>query len=402
MSQTAVRSGTPFWRLSGLDPIPCPPLRDSIQCDVAVIGAGITGSLVADVLSREGMDVVVLDQGEVGLGSTAGSTGLLLYEVDVPLRELISKVGESAAVGAYREGLDAINRLEGLAGDLTISNDFARRSSLYLASSLKDVPDLREEFECRRYFGFDVEWLDEALLAEGWGLRAPAALLSKGDAEINPYRMTQGLMLKAIAQGARAYGETRVTKLQEGPTRVMLDIPEGEVSARAVVIATGYFARPFVAEDLVSLKTTYAAVGQSPVSKEVWSDRSVIWETARPYFYGRQTSDGLAMIGGQDTAFSDDHTDESQLIAKAELLSQHFQKLFPGATFTPDCIWGGTFAETKDGLPLIGRIPGYDHVYGALGYGGNGITFSTIAAGMIRDLILGVENESGAKYRFDR
>lgn len=402
MNQKAVRSGKSYWRVTGSEPIQCAPLHDAVQCDVAIIGAGITGGLIAEELSRDGMNVVVVDHGAVGLGSTAGSTGLLQYEVDKPLHELITLVGEAAAVAAYREGLDAIDRLEKLCGDLKASHEFARRSSLYLASSLADVTDLRDEYECRRHFGFDVEWIDEALLTEGWGWRAPAALLSRGDAETNPYNLTQGLFRKALDQGARGFGETRVTALREAPARVILETLDGEVSAKSVVIATGYFARPFVDESQVSLKTTYAVVGQTSVPQEIWSDKCLIWETARPYFYARQTSEGTAMIGGEDTDFSRDHADEEQLAVKAHELSRRFSQLLPDATFTPDCIWGGTFAETKDGLPLIGRIPGYEHVFGALGYGGNGITFSTIAARLIRDLILGIANESGAKYRFER
>ena len=42
--------------------------------------------------------------------------------------------------------------------------------------------------------------------------------------------------------------------------------------------------------------------------------------------------------------------------------------------------WGGAFVETADGLPIIDRISGSDHVFVSLGYGGNGITFSLIAA----------------------
>jgi hypothetical protein len=61
----------------------------------------------------------------------------------------------------------------------------------------------------------------------------------------------------------------------------------------------------------------------------------------------------------------------------------------------------GGFAE-PGGLPFIGRPPGSDQVYMALGYGGNGITFSTIAARLITDLIVGRANADEAVFRFDR
>ena len=403
MNQKDVRSGTSFWRVTGSDPVTCPPLQESTHCDVAIIGGGITGALISETLSRLGMNVVILDQGEMGLGSTAGSTGLLQYEVDTPLVELITKVGEPAAVSAYRQGVRAVVELESLAGELGLQTQFSRRSTLCLASSAAEIPDLRQEFECRRHFGFDVQWLEESLLFEGWGLRAPAALRSEGDGEVNPYQLTQALIRRALAQGARAFGETRVSDLHEGPMHVVVRTSKGEVIANSVVIATGYFASSFLSENDVTLKTTYATVGQQPVPDQIWSDKCLIWETARPYFYARQTGAGTAMIGGEDTPYADDHADEHLLAEKARRLSRQFEKLFPRTQFSPECVWAGTFAETKDGLPFIGRPPGRERVYAALGYGGNGITFSTIAARLLGDSLMGrAENEEAAPYRFGR
>jgi glycine/D-amino acid oxidase-like deaminating enzyme len=54
-----------------------------------------------------------------------------------------------------------------------------------------------------------------------------------------------------------------------------------------------------------------------------------------------------------------------------------------------DLVWSGAFGTTEDGLPLIGRVPGHPGIYAAYGYGGNGITFSYLAAQVIGELIAG-------------
>ena len=64
--------------------------------------------------------------------------------------------------------------------------------------------------------------------------------------------------------------------------------------------------------------------------------------------------------------------------------------------------WAGTFGETKDGLAYIGVHPQYPHAYFALGYGGNGITFSLIAAEIIRGCFLGHANPDAHIFRFGR
>src|SRR6476619_1248404 len=78
-----------------------PSLDKNISTEVAVLGAGITGALVAWHLCREGIECVVLDKRHVAMGSTAASTSLIQYEIDKPLYQLIDLVGYDHAVQSY-------------------------------------------------------------------------------------------------------------------------------------------------------------------------------------------------------------------------------------------------------------------------------------------------------------
>ena len=64
--------------------------------------------------------------------------------------------------------------------------------------------------------------------------------------------------------------------------------------------------------------------------------------------------------------------------------------------------WSGTFGETEDGLAYIGETPELPGVYFTLGYGGNGMTYSVIAAELIRDAFLGRPNPDAAIFSFER
>ncbi|MEJ0083034.1 MAG: FAD-binding oxidoreductase [Puia sp.] len=77
---------------------------------------------------------------------------------------------------------------------------------------------------------------------------------------------------------------------------------------------------------------------------------------------------------------------------KAAQLTDDFEKLFPGKKLRSEYAWSGTFGKTKDSLPYIGEYAKTPNAYYALGFGGNGITFSVIAAQIITDLILGKRN----------
>src|SRR3546814_4620739 len=97
-----LNSGYPWWTVRNGLPCQFPPLRADLRCDVAVIGGGISGALVADEFAAHGHEVVLVDGRDIGWGSTAASTALLQYEIDTPMMELAARFGEDAAVLAYR------------------------------------------------------------------------------------------------------------------------------------------------------------------------------------------------------------------------------------------------------------------------------------------------------------
>src|SRR3954467_6191444 len=94
-------SGVPFWLVRDGLLRAYPRLDADVDCDVVVLGAGITGALVAHHLVAAGFDTVVVDRREAGWGSTAASTALLQYELDVLLADLSRTRGHEHAARAY-------------------------------------------------------------------------------------------------------------------------------------------------------------------------------------------------------------------------------------------------------------------------------------------------------------
>jgi glycine/D-amino acid oxidase-like deaminating enzyme len=344
----------------------------------------------------------VVDRRELGTGSTAASTGLLQYEIDAPLVDLIKTVGEAHAVHAYRRGLAAIDEIEHLVESLADDCGFARRSTLYFASNPEDLSELNDEYECRRYFGFDVAFWNAERLRERTSITSSGAIYSTGDGQIDPLRLTRRLLEQARTNGLRLFSKTCVRRIDRLPARFVLSSEAGRINARSVVYAAGYESGQFLTNRVGSLHSTYAVASEPLANTAGWPDDCLIWETARPYFYARKAADGRAIIGGEDTKYSDDHVEEALVREKVGKLVRRFESLFPSIDFVPACAWAGTFGETEDGLAYIGTMPGREEEYFTMGYGGNGITFSQIAARLVVDLFLGRPNDDAAVFRFGR
>ena len=133
-----LRTDYPFWLLDKGIIRSYPSLDYDTRADVVVMGAGISGALVAWHLAKAGYDVLVADKRHVGMGSTAASTALLQYEIDTPLIQLIKQVGEQHAVRSYLLCLQAIEEMGKLCQRLPEAG-FTRKPSLQYASSKKDV-----------------------------------------------------------------------------------------------------------------------------------------------------------------------------------------------------------------------------------------------------------------------
>ena len=177
---------------------------------------------------------------------------------------------------------------------------------------------------------------------------------------------------------------------------------EKKITAKKLIIACGYESQKYIPFNVQDLHSTFAIASEPLEQKDFWYKNSLIWETQSPYLYLRTTQHKRIIVGGKDIPYTNPNKRDGMLPRKAKSLERAFTKLFPAIKFKTDFQWSGTFASTKDGLPYIGSIRQHPHTYFALGFGGNGITFSTIAAVIIKDMLKGKKNKDAEIFKFDR
>jgi glycine/D-amino acid oxidase-like deaminating enzyme len=398
-----LNSGYPFWTVKNGLLAAFPPLLDDIDCDVAVVGAGISGALIAHSLVEAGLDVVVLDKRDVAWGSTAASTALLQYEIDTELVALARAVGEASAVAAYRACERAISELRELTAHVGPSG-FLPTKSLYLASKRRHVRQLRDECALRRKHGFAVAVLERAQVRSRFGFDAPLALLTEIAAQVDPYRLTHSILGNLRARGVRVFDRTRVCGWKSTSRGLRLSTErDASVRCRHVVIAAGYETQQYLRRRVAANHSSYALVtepvdgGLGPLS------RMLLWESARPYLYLRSTQDNRIIVGGEDDTVDLPAKRDAAVSRKAGVLMRKLAKLFPDKELEASYAWAGTFAETRDGLPFFG--PHEQHgprVHFAMAYGGNGIVFSVIGAAILRAHILREAHPLKQLFSFER
>ncbi|MGN6626408.1 MAG: NAD(P)/FAD-dependent oxidoreductase [Tepidisphaeraceae bacterium] len=399
-----LRSAHTPWSSPSLVPLPSPALDRDLSVDVAIIGSGISGALLAYRLLRADLgSVVMLDRRDISKGSIGASTALLQYEMDTRLTDLKAQIGCRDAERAYQLCLEALGHFDEIVTDLGGDCGYSRRQSLYLSGEAADAIALYDEYLARKSAGIAVEYLDQAALRRAYGIHRGAAIRSKDAAEVDPARLTRRLLVDAHARGLKLHGNTGVKRYEPTADGVILHTEAGPVvCAKKVIFATGYETQEFLGQSFVSLSTTFAVVSEPVHSFGPWHDRCLVWEAADPYFYCRTTQDHRIIIGGEDEPLLDPAARDRLIPAKTQTLVEQFHTLFPEIEFRPSKTWAGTFAASDDSMPYIGQHPRFPNGYFALGYGGNGITFALIAARLIRDDLRGERNEDGRLFAFDR
>lgn len=399
-----LHSDYPFWMIREGYKNAFPTLDGPISTEVLIIGGGISGALIGHRLCKAGLEVTLVEKRHIGFGSTSASTAMLQYEIDTPLFRLVETMGEKAARRAYDICAAAIGKLEKICSKVPGGASFEPHPSLYYASSKKDVKEMVEpEYKARKAAGFEVQMLDGPAIAERFGFSAPAGILSALAAHVNPYQLTQYLLARMQRNGVRIFDLTEVQGWRPGPKKVELKTTKGHtITAKYLVVACGYESQNYLPKHVTKLHSTYAIASKPmEVGKRFWHKNALLWETKRPYLYLRTTADHRILVGGRDEAYYDPEKRDALLPKKRRQLEADFRKLFPSLPFQTDFAWAGTFGETKDGLPYIGSYNDPRTLF-ALGYGGNGITFSVAAAEILADAILGKRNKDAGLFGFDR
>jgi len=393
MRKLDLRSGDPVW-LADAPPRPaCRRLRRDMKTEVLVVGMGISGAMVAEALTEAGHEVAMIDRRGPMLGSTPATTALIQFEIDTPLTKLTRMIGREKAVRAWRRARLAVGNLRDHIGALGLACRMQPRQTLYLAGNTMSGRALRAEAEARAAAGLPAHYLTKSALQAGFGMARAGAILSTGNLALDPLRLTNGLLRTARRRGARFFAPEQMNAAASHRDRVEVALASGRtITAKHVVIATGYELPDMAPKDRHRIISTWAIATRPQPRSALWPGEALIWEASDPYLYLRTTSDGRVICGGEDADFADEARRDALTGEKTRRISEKLAKLLPDIDPTPEFCWAGSFGDTTTGLPLIGPLPGTPRIFSLMGYGGNGVTFSRIGAELVRAALAGGED----------
>ena len=357
----------PYWLDEPAPPLPRRPLTG--PADVAVVGGGITGCSCALALARAGLAVRLHEAREVASGASGRNGGFALRGGAAAYDVAVASMGHEAAREFWRLTEDALDRLEGVAGDA-----FNRTGSLRLAADDEERQELHAEFDALRADGFAAEWFDE--LEPPLDGRFAGAILHPGDAVLQPARVVRRLALAAAEAGVEVREHDRVASL-------------ADVDAEQVVVATdGYPSGLLGALEGLIVPTRGQMVATEPI-EELRFERPHYGR--RGFDYWHQRADGSILAGGfRDVDMTSEFTDREETTPAIQSALEAFVAELAGRPVEITHRWAGIFGLVPDLLPVVGRVPGEERGWVAAGYSGHGNVLGFLCGELVAAAIRGM------------
>lgn len=363
-----------LWSATSTSPT-FPPLMADAEVDVCVIGGGIAGLTAAMLLAASGKRVALVEARRIGCGVSHRSTVHLTEAVDTRYHAIESDFGKEGATLVAQSSRAAIEQVDALVKAFAIPCDFVRRPGYLYTDHDDDVADLEKEHEAASRAGLPVELLPVAPLP----FATRGALRFPDQAQMHVMRYLAGLATATQARGAQIYEDSRVITIDDGDSCTVHLEHGPAIRAKKVFVAThAPLNRVFLQTKIHAYRSYVLAFEKISLAD------ALFWDTADPYHYFSSfTVDGVSylIVGGEDHktgTTSDTEEPFDKLLSWAKM---HLKA--PAPTYR----WSAQVEEPVDGLPYIGRNSLSENVYVATGFSGNGITFGTIAARIVTDLV---------------
>lgn len=351
--------------------------------DVLIVGGGITGITTALLLQKAGKKCILAEAQVIGFGTSGGTTAHLNTMMDTPYSQIIKNFGEDNARLVAKSAVEAIGLVKAHIEEYNIDCGFSDQTGYLFSQDEKQSKELKEIFEGSEKAGCKVKYSNTIPVP----LKFEQAVAFENQAQFHPSKYFYALARAFENAGGVLVQGCRVTTVKENHPLEM-ESECGKIKAQTLIYATHI-------PPGVNLLHFRCAPYRSYAMALKLSDNNypagLAYDMYDPYHYYRtQEIDGekYLIAGGEDHKTGHEEN-TAACFTKLEAFLRKY--------FTIESIpfrWSSQYFEPTDGLPYIGHLPGNpDNVYVATGFGGNGITYSHVAAMVLKDIIVNGTSE---------
>lgn len=357
-----------------------PPLEESRVCDVAIIGAGITGLTTAYLLKQSGFEVVVLEKDTVGGGTTGRTTGKVTSQHGLTYVDLQKRLGPEATRVYAAANHTALEQIEQIITTEEINCDWKREDNYVFTADSNKIDQFQEEAQLTQELGLPASFETSIPLP----LEIQAAVKFSNQAKIHAQKYVLSLAALVHTRGSAVHEQSEVTLIKDGE-QAFIKTKNATVSARYIVVATNVPTFPLLARGMYCVYEypTESYIIAGPTTKSL--NGMYISPDTNHFSILPVTIDGIPMVlvGGKSHTAGLSGSKKSRYNQIAQYGRENL-----GVTGISH-YWSDRDYVAYDKIPLIGKLYSHsENIYVATAYRKWGLTNSTAAAMLLRDLII--------------
>jgi taurine dehydrogenase large subunit len=388
-----------YWTATaGTPPEDDGPITGDIDADVAIIGSGYTGLACAIFLAREfGIKAVVLEANRVAWGCSTRNGGQGQNAAGRLSRsQWIERWGRDVALRLHAEVQDGFETFEDLIKAGNIDCEPQRGGHLYLAHRQRMFDKIAAESKVQNeVFGYKTRVLSADEVRRDYVNEAECvgAVHEPLGTGVHPAKLAFGYLRMARELGVKVHPGSPVLEITTRGGVHHLRMPGGTVSARAVGIATGAYTSlgltPFLrgrCMPIMSNSIVTRPLTEAELEATGFKTTQVITDTRTLRFYYRRLPDNRVQIGSRSAITGADAANQRHLQLLTDGLHRKFSVL---KGIQIDYSWWGWVDVSHDMMPRIFRPDPSQSLFYALGYGGNGVSYSAQAGRRMAEMIAG-------------
>ncbi len=372
-----------LWREAYSPPL-YPTLREDIEVDVAIVGAGITGLTAGHILKQAGMRVAVIDKSSVGGGTTGRTTGKVTAQHNLIYMELQKRHGNSVARSYAQANLAALERIAKTIQKEHIDCDWQRDDAYIFTTDKQQVAEFKHEARAAEALGLPASFEPSAPLP--FDVEGAVKFANQGKFHAQKYLM--GLARAIEGDGSYIFEKSTITSIHDG-LRCVVKARTAAVLANHVIIATNVPTFPLAARGGYCLMEfpveSYIVAGKLPKKQSgMYISSGKKYRSILPITINDER---MILIGGNAHLSGLRGNKTARYQQLADYAEEHF-----GVTEITHR-WSDRDYIAYDDIPLVGKMyPWSKNLYVATAFHKWGLTNGTAAAMMLSDAILGVEN----------
>ena len=362
-----------------------PALASDISVDVAVLGGGMAGITTALLLKQAGMSVAVIEAGRVVESVTGNTTAKVTSQHGLIYDHLISQFGTDGAQAYADAQQAAIEKIASLIQEHGVDCDFTRASAYVYTEDEKELERITAEVEAATKLGLPASYVETTPLP----FEIKGAIEFRDQARFHPRKYLLALVEQIPGGGSHVFEGTRALDIDEEDESCSVKTDKGTIRAGRVVIAT-HFPYPDGAMYFSRMHPKRSYVVGCRLRGKAPEGMFITSEAPFHSFRSNPLEDGgeIWMVGGENHK-TGQGGDTSERYRNLELWARE--------RFDVKAIeyrWSTQDNVTVDRVPYIGKAStGSERLYVATGFGGWGMTNSTVSAMILSDLILGRDND---------